>query len=86
MFKSLETAKELNPDNPRIYFLEGVNLLNLPPSFGGGAEVARPVLELAIEKYETFQTDDPIWPDWGEEETRIELEKLDQALQTTEEE
>lgn len=86
MFKSLETAKRLNPDNPRIYFLEGVNLLNMPPSFGGGAEVARPVLETAAEKYEAFHTDDPLWPSWGEEETRIELEKMDKAEQPEDEE
>jgi hypothetical protein len=84
IFKSLETAKKLNPDNPRTYFLEGVNLLNMPPSFGGGAEVARPVLEMAAEKFESFQTDDPLWPTWGKEETRIELEKLDRAEQQEE--
>jgi hypothetical protein len=81
MFKTLETAKKFNPDNPRIYFLEGVNLLNMPPSFGGGAEVAKPVLELAAKKFEAFQTDDPLWPTWGEEETRIELEKIEKAEQ-----
>ncbi len=79
MFKTLETAKKLNPDNPRIYFLEGVNLLNMPPSFGGGVEVAKPVLELAAKKFNAFQTDDPLWPTWGEEETRIELEKIEKA-------
>lgn len=82
IFKSLETAKKLNPDNPRTYFLEGVNLLNMPPSFGGGAEVARPVLETAAEKFDAFQPDDTLWPTWGEKETRIELKKLDKAAQT----
>ncbi len=46
MYQSLETAKTLNPDNPRVYFLEGINRLNMPPSFGGGAEVAKPILEV----------------------------------------
>ncbi len=41
MFSSLEKAKSLNPENPRIYFLEGVNKLNLPPSFGGGADASQ---------------------------------------------
>jgi len=76
MFASLETAKKLNPENPRIYFLEGVNKLNLPPSMGGGAEVARPILEEALNKFEAFSSDDPLWPGWGEDATRSELEKL----------
>ena len=42
---SLETAKALNPENPRIYFLEGINKANLPPSMGGGSELAKPILE-----------------------------------------
>jgi len=76
MLVSLETAKELNPDNPRAYFLEGVNKLNLPPSFGGGADVAKPILEEALIKFKAFTNEDPLWPGWGEEATRTELEKL----------
>ena len=76
MLASLETAKELNPDNPRAYFLEGVNKLNLPPSLGGGADVAKPILEEALIKFEAFANEDPLWPGWGEEATRAELEKL----------
>jgi hypothetical protein len=73
---SLETAKKLNPDNPRAYFLEGVNKLNLPPSLGGGADVAKPILEEALVKFEAFANEDPLWPGWGKEATRAELEKL----------
>jgi hypothetical protein len=76
VFASLETARKLNPENPRIYFLEGVNKLNLPPSMGGGAEVARPILEEAMNKFEAFSSSDPLWPHWGEDATRSELEKL----------
>ncbi len=76
MFVSLETAKALNPDNPRIYFLEGINKLNLPPSMGGGAEVAKPILEVASAKFAAFHNDDLLWPDWGEDENQAELDKL----------
>lgn len=76
MFTELETAKSLNPENPRIYFLDGVNKVNLPPSMGGGAEVAKPILEEALLKFEAFNNQDPLWPNWGEEGTRTELEKL----------
>ena len=76
MFSSLEKAKSLNPENPRSYFLEGVNKLNLPPSFGGGADVAKPILEEALVKFEAFTNEDPLWPAWGEELVQDELEKL----------
>jgi len=76
MFTSLETARSLNPENPRLYFLDGVNKLNLPSSMGGGADVAKPILEEALTKFEAFENNDPLWPNWGEEATRAELEKL----------
>ena len=76
MLSSLETAKELNPGNPRAYFLEGVNKLNLPASMGGGVEAGKPILEEALQKFEAFANEDPLWPGWGEEATREELAKL----------
>ena len=76
MFASLETARSLNPENPRIYFLEGVNKLNLPSSMGGGADVAKPILEEAVSKFQAFTNHDPLWPGWGEEGARTELKKL----------
>lgn len=76
IYSTLEKAKALNPGNPRIYFLEGVNKANLPPSMGGGAEVARPILETAVAKFESFDQADPLWPNWGAEAARTELEKL----------
>jgi hypothetical protein len=76
IYSSLARAKALNPENPRIYFLEGVNKANLPPSMGGGPDVARPILEEAVAKFGTFTREDPLWPIWGEEAARSELEKL----------
>jgi hypothetical protein len=76
IYASLARAKALNPDNPRIYFLEGVNKANLPPSMGGGPEAARPILQEALAKFETFQKDDPLWPGWGGEAARSELDKM----------
>lgn len=75
-FSSLEKAKELNPENPRAYFLEAMNKLNMPPSFGGGPEVAKPIFEEADAKFKAFSSEDPLWPRWGEEPNRAELAKL----------
>lgn len=76
MFTSLGTAKALNPENPRIYFLEGINKANLPPSMGGGSEAALILLEEAMAKFKAFQNDDPLWPSWGEDDAKAELAKL----------
>ena len=76
VFASLKTAKKLNPENPRINFLEGINKLNMPPSMGGGVEAGQPILEEALRKFEAFANEDPLWPNWGEETTREELNKL----------
>ncbi len=76
MFTELETAKSLNSENPRIYYLDGVNKVNLPSSMGGGADVAKPILEEALTRFEAFENSDPLWPNWGEEGARTELEKL----------
>jgi len=75
-FESLETAKELNVANPRIYYLEGTYKLNIPPSMGGGKEIAKPILEEALLMYEEFRNPTPFWPTWGKEATRTELGKL----------
>lgn len=76
MFASLEKARSLNPENPRIYFLDGVNKLNLPASMGGGVVLAKPILEEALVKYEAFNNPDPLWPHWGQEAVQAELDKL----------
>lgn len=77
-FETLMKARELNPENPRVDFLEGMNRLNLPPSFGGGPEIARPLFGSAEAKFKAFQHENPLWPDWGEDSNRAELEKLNQ--------
>jgi hypothetical protein len=76
MGKALEKAKASNPHNPRALFLEAINVLNIPPSMGGGPGTAKPIFEEASAKFQAFHNDDPLWPDWGEDANRAELEKL----------
>ena len=65
--KMFEKAKEFNTDNPRSYLWHGVNLYNTPSFFGGGKDKALPLLEKAIEKYDSFKPLNSISPDWGKE-------------------
>ncbi len=76
LYQSLDEAERLNPENPRIYFLRAITLLNMPPEFGGGPEVAKPVFLKAKEKYDNFRPLLPFSPQWGKEETEAELNKL----------
>ena len=64
------TAKKLNPNNPRIYYLQGNALFYTPKLFGGGAEKA---LQLYKKAQELFADDpnamlkDIHSPYWGKE-------------------
>lgn len=69
---ALEKAKELNPENPRIYYLEGKSTTYKPAFMGGGPEAALPILEQALRNYKEFTPPYDIFPHWGEPET-IEL-------------
>src|SRR5688572_28142303 len=63
--QEIETAKSLDPNNPRPYYLQGQNLRYTPQEFGGGCATAKPVLEQALKKYETFKPASELHPNWG---------------------
>ncbi len=46
-----DKAKKINPDNPRVYFLEGNILFYTPKLMGGGAEKALPLYKKAAELF-----------------------------------
>lgn len=66
---ALEKAKELNPKNPRIYYLEGKSTMYKPAFLGGGVEAALPILEKSLQYYAEFVPPFDIFPHWGEEST-----------------
>jgi len=76
MNRALDQAIKLNPENPRSYYLRAITLLNMPESFGGGAEAAKPLFEKAKEKFDSFQPENSISPNWGKELNESELNKL----------
>lgn len=61
----LENAKLYDPANPRPYYLEGQNLKNTPPQFGGGCSTAKPKFEVAKEKFTSFKPQSELSPNWG---------------------
>ena len=72
MNQTLDKSIELNPENPRSYYLRAIILLNMPESFGGGANVAKPLFEKAQEKFNKFKLATSISPNWGKEHNELE--------------
>lgn len=64
---ALGKARQKNPENPRIYALQGQALFYTPEQFGGGKTVACPVLKQAAEKFATFKPASSIHPSWGQD-------------------
>jgi len=63
----LARSKAENPNNPRPYLLEANTTLRTPESMGGGRIAAKPIVEEAIKKYETFKPENPLYPNWGKD-------------------
>jgi hypothetical protein len=72
--KDLQIAIQLNPDNPRIYYLQGESMMGTPVAFGGGKDKAKPLFEKAIALFKTEQPK-PLWPHWGRERAEEQLAK-----------
>ncbi len=70
--KALEDAKKADPNNPRVYYLDGQTLFRTPEAFGGGKAAAKKLAEKAVELFKTFQPASPLHPSWG----KAEAEKL----------
>lgn len=63
--QALEKAEKLNPENPRVYYLNGTNKFYTPKFFGGGSNKAKPYFEKAAMLFETFKPENSLMPTWG---------------------
>lgn len=72
---NMEKAKQLNPANPRIYYLQGVPVFYRPKLFGGGKDKARPYFEKARELFAKQDRSTILKPYWGEKENADYLTK-----------
>jgi tetratricopeptide (TPR) repeat protein len=73
---SLDKALELNPDNPRVYYLRATMTLHMPEAYGGGSAKALPLYKIANEKFRIFQPKTELSPNWGKGTCEIELKNL----------
>jgi hypothetical protein len=65
---NLEKAKEVNPGNPRMYYLQGTSKLFTPKAYGGGKKIAQPYFEKAKTLFEKESNDDITKPNWGKKQ------------------
>jgi tetratricopeptide (TPR) repeat protein len=65
---TMQSALQLEPNNPRVILLEAIGNYYKPPMFGGSKEVALAGFKRAAELFEKEQLKDPLQPDWGKPE------------------
>jgi hypothetical protein len=74
--EALETAKKLNPENPRIYLLEGQDKFFTPEQYGGSKTEAKKLFEQALEKFSVFKPASSLDPVWGKGTTEYFLSQI----------
>jgi hypothetical protein len=74
--QALETAKKLNPENPRVYLLEGQDKYYTPEQFGGSKTEAKALLEEALKKFDAFRAANALEPRWGKGTTEYFLSQI----------
>ena len=71
---ALQKGMQTDPNNPRLYYLQGMSVFNTPEQFGGGKVKAKPIFEKAVALYKTEQAK-PLYPKWGQKQAEDMLAK-----------
>ncbi|WP_018615813.1 hypothetical protein [Segetibacter koreensis] len=71
---ALEQGLQLDSNNPRLYYLQGMSLFNTPEQFGGGKTKAKPVFEKAVALFKAEHAK-PLYPQWGLKQAEDALAK-----------
>jgi hypothetical protein len=65
--EALEKGLALDPNNPRLYYLQGMSMFNTPAQFGGGKDKAKPLFEKSVALFKAAQPK-PLYPSWGQKQ------------------
>lgn len=68
--EALMTARQLDQNNPRTYYWEGMTTMNTPEQFGGGKAKAKAIFEQSLALFKSFRPVSNIDPKWGESITK----------------
>lgn len=74
--EALRKAKEMNPDNPRAYLLEGQDKFYTLEQFGGSKAEAKVLFEKAQQLFNTFEPESELHPTWGKTTVQYFLSQL----------
>jgi hypothetical protein len=66
--QAIQKSMAFNPNNPRAYYLKGMDLFFTPPQFGGGKDKAKIAFQKALDLYK-IENPKELYPKWGEKET-----------------
>jgi hypothetical protein len=70
--EALQKATQLNPNNPRAYYMQAMGVYGTPEQFGGGKAPAKPLFQKAVDLGKAEQKQ-PLYPNWS-------LEQAEQML------
>ncbi len=73
---ALEKAKAMNPDNPRVYILEGQDKFYTPEQYGGSKAEAKLLFEKALQLFQTAKPGNALEPQWGRTQLQVFLAQL----------
>lgn len=62
---NIQKSETLDPTNPRPVLFEAENKYYTPEAYGGGKDIAKPLLEKAQELFKNFKPESDISPNWG---------------------
>jgi hypothetical protein len=74
--QALATAKQLNPDNPRVYLLQAQDKFYTPEQYGGSKTEAKEIFQEALKKFESYKPESAIHPHWGKEQANYFLSQI----------
>ncbi len=63
--EALAMSKQLDPNNPRAYLMEGQGIFGMPVQFGGGKDKAKPLFEKSLALFEVQKPASALHPKWG---------------------
>jgi len=78
--QNLEKAKAVQPNNPRIYYMQGMSFYYTPKAFGGGAKNAIALFEKADALFQNEKSNDITKPSWGKKQNSDLLKKCQDEL------
>lgn len=81
MTSSIDKAIELNPKNPRAYFMKAQNAYYSPEFFGGGKTKALEFYKKADALFINDKPASPLHPNWGKDSNANMLARVQKELQ-----